>query len=103
MEEKYYLETRPRQNGIYFIHRFDCPFLPRVGKRICLGTFAAPEQAAMAGTKYIKNTCGCLFCMKDQHVTKVDIQEGVPAEKPVFIKTGAIRVTWENACVCGVN
>ena len=87
----YFIGTRPHANGCYFIHREDCPLLPLPGKRIYLGTFLSPDEAAAEGRKYFDNPGSCLFCLKGHHA-KADI-----------MKHAGIMFAWESVLLCGVN
>jgi hypothetical protein len=103
MEVKYYICTRPQAEGYYFIHREDCPLLPAPGKRIYLGTFLSPVEAAEEGKKYFSRIRYCLFC-SEEHNDKItqsvlfEVQHDIKNITSVQVIAG-----WESALFCYVN
>ena len=65
MGDKYFINTKPRTDGTYSIHKEGCPFLPGRGKHIFLGKFQSVKSAFGEGQKYFKAAVICRFCIKE--------------------------------------
>jgi hypothetical protein len=103
MEVKYYIGTRPQAGGYYFIHREDCPLLPSHGKRMYLGTFLSPVEAAEEAKKYFSDPDYCRFCLEKHHK---EIRRQLLAEaneKWDIVSSVLVIATRESGLVCGVN
>ena len=62
--KKYYISKRSLLNGIFSVHREDCPFVPEPEKRIYLGKFNSGHDAAkVAKMICLKSDC-CYFCLQ---------------------------------------
>jgi hypothetical protein len=103
MATMFYIGTRLQANDRNYIHTKDCPLLPSPGKRIFLGTFLSPEEAAAEGNKFFNNPGCCPFCLHGDH-SKCDGDRYTESfDETEFITNIGIKATWESALVCGVN
>ena len=102
MKVQYYLGIRQQPNG-YYVHRADCPVLPPAAKRIKLGLLDTPAEAAIAAKSLLHQSCGCLFCMKSQHMMKSGTSDSCKDENRQFLSEGGIKVTMESAFLAGIN
>jgi hypothetical protein len=59
---KYYVRTKPQLNGIYAVHRENCPFLDDLKKKIYLGEFISSHEAVREAKRYFAHSKECLFC-----------------------------------------
>jgi hypothetical protein len=103
MATMYFISTRPQANDRNYIHKKDCPLLPSPGKRIFLGTFLSPEEAAEEGNKHFHNPGYCPFCLHENRAKTEGDRLAETFDKPDFITNSGIEATWESALVCGVN
>jgi hypothetical protein len=103
MEVRYYICIRPQAVGSYFIHREDCPLLPSPGKRICLGAFLSPVEAAEEGKKYFGKTRCCLFC-SEEHNDKMTQPSLFEVQNDIkYITSDQVIASCESALFCHVN
>jgi hypothetical protein len=103
MEVMYFIDTRPRANGSYYIHSEECPLLASPGNRIFLGKFLTPEEAVEEGGKYFNNPVSCRFCMHEDHAKIENVRLAEIHENDDYITHVGIDITWESALFCGVN
>jgi hypothetical protein len=103
MEAKYYIGSRPQAGGHYYIHREDCPLMPSDEKRIYIGTFLSPEEAAEEGEKHFSNPDYCRFCLKGYNEELRNRLVARPDKKWELIPSIAVIATWEGALVFVVN
>jgi hypothetical protein len=103
MEVRYYICIRPQAGGSHFIHRENCPLLPPPGKRIYLGTFLSPVEAAEEAKKYFGKTRCCLFCFED-HNEKTTQSELFEVQHDIKYSTSdQVIASWESALFCHLN
>jgi hypothetical protein len=103
MAAMYYIDTKPRANGSYYVHSEECPFLSSPGNRICLGKFLTPEEAVEEGGKRFKNLVRCRFCLHEDQAKSESAGLADICKKDDFMTHVELDVTWENVLFCGVN
>lgn len=61
----YYLSLKTKKdNRINEIHKSNCPYLPKSGKRKHLGDFLSCKTALREAEKYVENSNGCCYCSR---------------------------------------
>ena len=100
--KEYYIGTRPFSDGSHIVHRHDCPLLPKPGKRIHLGAFHSPAEAAKEGTRHYDDPVCCRFCSKEENQKEIipvsEVKTGV-----VFISYDRLKPTLESLMLCSVS
>lgn len=103
MAKMFFIGTRPQANGRYIIHTKNCPLLPSPGKRLYIGTFLSPDDAAEEGKKHFSDPDYCPFCLHEDRSATEGASLAEICEEQDFITHIGIKATWESAMFCGVN
>lgn len=103
MAEKYFIGIRTQTNESHSIHKEGCPFMPDDGKKIFLGNFSTPQDAASEGKKHFNKSDSCLFCSKDHHLTESEPAFSNKEVTVSFIKMENLIAPWFSALQCSVN
>jgi len=62
--QKYYVRVKPQLDGIYAVHKENCPFIQDLKKKIYLGEFTSSQDAVREAKRYFRKSKECLFCGK---------------------------------------
>lgn len=64
---RYYVNKNAQLTGEHEVHREDCPWIPDVENRICLGVFYDSRDAVREARKYYNCVDGCAYCCPESH------------------------------------
>jgi hypothetical protein len=103
MATLFFIGTRPQANGRHIVHTEDCPLLPSPEKRLYIGTFLSPEDAAEEGKMHYDSMGYCPFCLHGNHSCTETAWGAGTRKKPVFLTHTRIKAKWESALVFGLN
>ena len=102
-DTKYFICRRPGREGLHYVHKEGCPFMPGPEKRIFLGIFRSAGSAIAEGKKHYCSAARCVFCSKEhRRGAAVAASSEMPYDKRI-LSSSRIRVTYESAFLCSVN
>ncbi|RPH31568.1 MAG: hypothetical protein EHM93_13115 [Bacteroidales bacterium] len=70
---KFYVRVKPQHDGIYAVHKENCPFMDDLKKKIYLGEFISSHDAVLEAKRYFKHSDVCPFCNKEHLLPKYSL------------------------------